>query len=56
MCDGLSSFITIENANVRTKTAVKDNIQEKLASLPKPQPTKIDKEYNIVVTGIGEQE
>ena len=47
------SFITIENANVRTKAAVKDNIQAKLASVPKPQSAKINKEYNIVVTGVG---
>ncbi len=47
------SFITVENAKISTKEALKDNIQSKLSSLPSPKELKLKNEYNIIVTGIG---
>ena len=47
------SFITVENAKMKTKVALKDNIQSKLSSLPLPKKLKLQNEYNIIVTGIG---
>lgn len=47
------SFITVENAKISTKEALKDNIQYKLSSLPSPKKLKLKNEYNIIVTGIG---
>ena len=47
------SFITVENAKISTKEALKDNIQSKLSSLPLPKKLKLQNEYNIVITGIG---
>ena len=47
------SFITVENAKISTKEALKNNIQSKLSSLPSPKELKLKNEYNIIVTGIG---
>lgn len=47
------SFITVENAKIITKEALKDNIQSKLSSLPLPKKLKLQNEYNIIITGIG---
>ena len=38
---------------MRTKEALKDNIQSKLSSLPLPKALKLKNEYSIIVTGIG---
>ncbi len=47
------SFVSVENAKIKTKTALKDNIEKNLSDLPIPKLPLFEKEYNIVVTGIG---
>ncbi len=47
------SFVTVENAKIFTKSALKDNIQTKLSELPEPKTPEAEKIFNVVVTGIG---
>ena len=47
------SFITVEKGKIKTRSAIKENIDKKISDLPLPKLPELDKTYNIVVTGIG---
>jgi indolepyruvate ferredoxin oxidoreductase len=46
------SFVTIEGGELR-KTKAGNSFDDVLANIPQPQVMKIDRAYNIMVTGIG---
>ncbi len=47
------SFITLENAKMRTKKTLQENISEKINSIPEPKVPILKDPYNILITGIG---
>jgi len=47
------SFVTVEGATVRKPRAAGPEVDALFAALPEPESKKLDRPYNILVTGIG---